>query len=220
MAEEINKNSPELEETPVVEEKVNGEAKKEKVVIPGDSYFTPKGIHLDMLRYRPNKLAYLFSILAFGLLALGFCVFYSGTEFPTESPNFNLFGSHQPGPWLGIDIVLNIVIMLIMLLTAIRLKNYSVQFGFTSIVIGAWQIVRLFIFPMALLLDTINTKYVAAADGTVLGLKVEVFVFMAVCFVISGLLSIAAGLFTIFRGRALVEYLKTVDPIENDKVGK
>lgn len=220
MAEEINKNSPELEETPVVEEKVGGEEKKEKVVIPGDSYLTPKGIHLDMLRYRPNKLSYLFSILAFVLLALGFCVFYSGTEFPSESQFFNLFGSHKPGPWLGIDIVLNIVLMLIMLLTAIRLKNYSVQFGITSIVIGAFQIIRLFIFPLALLIDTIKSNYHPATDGTVLGLKVGVFVFMAVCFVLSGLLSIAGGVFTIFRGKALVEYLKTVDPIENDKVGK
>ena len=42
-------------------------------------YFLPKGIQLDRLRYRPNKICYNFGFLACIFLCLAFDFSYSGT---------------------------------------------------------------------------------------------------------------------------------------------
>lgn len=170
------------------------------------NYLKPTGIHLDMMRYRPNKFAYLLSVLAFVSLAIGFCVFYSSTELSTDTSKFNMLGITNPGPLLGIDIVLNIVLMLYMLLTAIRLKNYSVTFGYISIAFGVFQILRIFLLPLSLF---------NSGD-----MKIEIFSTIMSFYMFSGAMSILGGIFTIARGKALRDYLKTVTPIENEKVGK
>lgn len=169
------------------------------------NYFFPKGVQLDMLRYRPNKLAYAFGLLSAVMLAVGFCCFYSGTELD-KIDTFNLLGITAPGPLLGIDIVINILMMLIMLFAAMEMKNYSLSLGYVSMGLGAFQIVRIFLLPLALTkCDCMNPI---------------IFMFIAIFYSISGALSILAGFLSVYRGSALRKYLKTVAPIENEKVGK
>lgn len=200
MEELDNQKNPSTEES--VEAK---KAKKPSFGTRINNYLMPKDIQLDMLRYRPNKLAYTLGLLAAVLLAVGFCAFYSGTEL-NKVDNFNLLGITKPGPILGIDIVLNIVMMLFMLFAAMEMKNYSLTLGYVSMGIGIFQIIRIFLLPFAL---------------TRIGcMNIGIFITITVFYILSGICSIIAGILSIDRGKALRKYLKTVKPIENEKVGK
>ena len=169
-------------------------------------YFLPKGVQLDMLRYRPNKMSYMFSLLATVCLCLGFCIFYSGTEIVNTDVEFNLFGSHNPGPWQGVDIVINILSVLFLFLASIRMEFYSRNFGIASIVYGVFAFVRVFLLPLSL-----------RVQGS---MSASVFSWVLAFYFLCGILCIVAGFLSIYRGRALRNYLKTVKPIENEKVVK
>jgi hypothetical protein len=187
------------EDTPVV-------VKKDPISVRIKNYFSPKGIQLEMLRYRPNKGSYFFSLLAIVCFAVGFCCFYSTTNLPVGTDKFNLFGSNVAGPWMGIDIVLNIVLMLFLFFATIKMKSYSLTMGYVSVGIGAFQTFRVFLLPLALL----------NADT----MKPAIFITMLIMYVLSGTFAILAGFLSVYRGTALRKYLKTVKPIENEKVGK
>ena len=197
MAEE--KQNLVSEETPVI-------VKKDPFIVRIKNYFNPKGIQVEMLRYRPNKGSYFLSLLSIVCFAVAFCCFYSSTDLPTGRESFNLFGSNVAGPWLGIDIVLNIVLMLFMFFATIEMKSYSLILGYASVGIGAFQIVRIFMLPLSLL--------------NVGSMKPAIFTTMLIMYVLSGTFAILAGFLSVYRGTALRKYLKTVKPIENEKVGK
>ena len=197
MAEE--KQNLVSEETPVI-------VKKDPIIVRIKNYFNPKGIQVEMLRYRPNKGSYFLSLLSIVCFAVAFCVFYSSTDLPTGRESFNLFGSNVAGPWLGIDIVLNIVLMLFMFFATIEMKSYSLTLGYVSVGLGAFQIVRIFMLPLSLL--------------NVGSMKPAIFTTMLIMYVLSGTFAILAGFLSVYRGTALRKYLKTVKPIENEKVGK
>lgn len=197
MAEE--KQNLVSEETPVI-------VKKDPIIVRIKNYFNPKGIQVEMLRYRPNKGSYFLSLLSIVCFAVAFCCFYSTTDLPTGRESFNLFGSNVAGPWLGIDIVLNIVLMLFMFFATIEMKSYSLILGYASVGIGAFQIVRIFMLPLSLL--------------NVGSMKPAIFTTMLIMYVLSGSFAILAGFLSVYRGTALRKYLKTVKPIENEKVGK
>lgn len=171
------------------------------------SYFQPKGIQLEMLRYRPNKISYMFGLGAALFLALGFCCFYSGTEYTVNvNKPFNLLGITNEGICQGIDIVINILSLLFLFLAAIRMEFYSKSLGIASICMGAFAIIRVFLLPLSL-----------RVQGS---MTVVIFVLVAIFYIISGAMSIVAGFLSIYRGAALRKYLETVKPIENEKVVK
>ncbi len=179
--------------------------KKDPLSVRAKNYFNPEGIHLEMLRYRPNKTSYMLGLLAALSLAVGFCAFYSGTELD-KIAGFSLFGSSMPGPWLGLDIVINILMLLFMLFSAMRMKDYSIQMGGVSIGLGVFQIARIFMLPLSLrIIDCMSAP---------------IFTVLAIFYTISGVCSIFAGFLAIKLGLSLIAYLKTVKPIENEKVGK
>ena len=169
-------------------------------------YFFPKGIQLDMLRHRPNKYSYVLGLLAAVFLAIGFCIFYSGTEISTTDKVFHFLGSTNPGPWEGVDIVINILCMLFLFLCAVKMESYSLSLGMVSILIGIFSLLRSYLLPLALLIQG------SMSSG--------VFVWIVVFYSVSGFFSVLAGFLSIYRGRALRKYLKTVKPIENEKVVK
>lgn len=182
--------------------------KKEKIpfTVKMKNYFNPQGVQLEMLRYRPNKVSYMLGLLAAVFLAIGFCCFYSGTELGAGNDDFSLLGSKAPGPWLGIDIVINILMMLFMLFSAMRMKDYSLQMGYFSIGMGVFQIIRIFLLPLSLM-----------RCGT---MNLIIFFLILGFYIASGVCSVLGGFLSIYRGTALRKYLETVNPIENEKVGK
>lgn len=168
------------------------------------NYFLPKGIQLDMLRYRPNKCSYVLGLMAALLLAVGFCVFYSGTEISTLGKEFSFLGSKNPGPWQGVDIVINILSMLFLFLCAVKMESYSLSLGIASIALGAFALIRSYLLPLALTIQGSMAK--------------GIFVAIVIFYSVSGFCSILAGFLAIYRGSALRKYLKSVKPIENEKV--
>jgi hypothetical protein len=93
-----------------------------------------------------------------------------------------------------------------MFFATIEMKSYSLTLGYASVGIGAFQIVRIFMLPLSLL----NV-------GT---MEPPIFTTMLIMYVLSGTFAILAGFLSVYRGTALRKYLKTVKPIENEKVGK
>ncbi len=170
------------------------------------NYFFPKGIQLDMLRYRPNKYSYVLGLLSAVLLAVGFCVFYSGTEISTTEKAFSFLGTSNPGPWQGVDIVINILALLFLFLCSAKMESYSRSMGIVSILIGVFSLVRAYLLPLALLVQG--------------SMSLPIFISIVVFYSVSGAFSIIAGFLSIYRGRALMKYLKSVKPIENEKVVK
>ena len=166
------------------------------------NFFKPEGIQLEMLRYKSNKISFKFAALGIVLLAAGFCTFYSSTEISSSSGNFNLFGSDQPGYFLGIDIVINILLMLFMVFAAVRMKAYSISQGICNTCFGAFQIIRVFLLPLSLRTAEIMTPLI--------------YTLVTAFYISSGVCSILAGLIAIYRGSALQKYLKSLD-IEQGK---
>lgn len=200
--EELNNNSVENNEENLNNENnssisSNDENKLQKDKTPFftkiKNFFLPKGIQLEMLRYRPNKSSFNFGILATLFLALGFCTFYSSTEIRVGIEGFNLFGVKEPGYFLGVDIVINILLMLFMLYSAMRMKAYSLSQGVASICMGAFQIVRIFLLPLSLKNCGVMTSLI--------------YTLITIFYIISGVSSILAGLLSIYRGSSLKKYL-------------
>ena len=165
-------------------------------------YFLPKGIQVDRLRYRPNKACYNIGLLSCFFLCLAFACQYSGTGISDQE--ITLLGrTTKAGPRTGIDIVVNILLLLFRLTCGITRKNYSKSGSIGAIIRGVINIIRSFFFPLSLLQAKIRGS----------GLYTCVLAF----YVVAGALLILAGLLTFFRGATLRAYLKTVKPIENEK---
>ena len=165
-------------------------------------YFLPKGIQLDRLRYRPNKICYNFGFLACAFLCLGFAVSYSGTSINETA--ITLFGKERTsGAITGIDVLINILLLLFRLTSSIQRKNYSKSGSILAILRGIFNIVRVFFFPLSLLKAGIRSGSIYSCVRSF--------------YICSGAFLILAGLLTFFRGKSLRAYLKTVKPIENEK---
>ncbi len=177
---------------------------KEKRSLKGKivSFFLPKGIEVDRLRYRPNKFGYSFAFLGCLLLCLGFAIAYSGTGI-NDDPIL-LFGKETTsGRWTGIDVLINILLLLFRLTSALRRKNYSLKGSFMAFVRGIRNILRVFFFPLSLLKAGIRSKGIYAG--------------VRICYVLCGCFLLLSSLLTFFKGSTLHKYLKTVKPIENEK---
>lgn len=167
------------------------------------SYFHPEGIEKDMLRYRSNSISSNLSYLGIALDACAFCVIYSTTKI-SKTDNFTLLGINNSGFWAGFDVLLNIVTLLFLFMASSRMKNYSKGWGIFSIALGAFFVVRPFLYPLSLF----NSGILPATPYT----------WSVILFICSGACLIIAGFLSIYRGAALRKYLKTVKAIENEKV--
>lgn len=167
------------------------------------SFFKPEGAQLEMMRYQPNSPSSLAGYLGLAFDAAAFSVFYSSTVISRQD-NINIFGITSSGFWCGFDVLLNIVSLLFLFLGISQMKSYSRNWGIFAIAFGVFQFIRPFIYPLAIF-----------NDGKILSGR---FAFVVVAFILSGLFLIVAGFLSIYRGRALRAYLKTVKPIENEKM--
>lgn len=168
-------------------------------------YFQPEGIEKEMLRYRENGISGTLGYLGLILDAVAFCIIYSTTSIST-SDEINVLGITSSGVLAGIDVALNIFMILFLFLAITEMKAYSKGWGIFTITQGIFQVVRPFIYPLAMLKDDILSKGIFTAT-------MILFIASGVCFIIAGVLSI-------LRGKILRDYLATVKPIENERGGK
>jgi len=154
------------------------------------SYFKPKGIEIEMLRYRPNKISYNFDLGGIIFIAIGFSLLYSTLK------TGNMYCS--------IDILYNILLLLFLFMAAEKMKVYSKSWGIFTISAGIFQVIRIFLFPFS-----------SYMDGSI---PMSRYILVMVYYLISAVFLIIAGFISIYRGITLMNYLKTVKPIENEQI--
>lgn len=165
------------------------------------NFFHPEGIQKEMLRYSGNDVSAKLGYLGIIGMAAAFCIMYSTTTiYNVEMPIGN------SGLWVAADVFFNIVLLLALFLTITEMKAYSRSWSYVSIAIGVIEVVRPFIYPLALL----NAKVLDASSYTV----------VLALFLVSGIGLILGGISSLYRGAALRAYLSTVEYIEGDEGGK
>ncbi|MDE7453521.1 MAG: hypothetical protein K2N22_03845 [Clostridia bacterium] len=99
----------------------------------------------DILRYKKNKLAQLFAILGIVFNCLYFCLLYA-------IPDANMRKIT-----LGVSVVLTLVLLLLVFLSSEGVKGYNKKFSIVLLVIAAFQILRIFYYPLnGLLSNSLN----------------------------------------------------------------
>ena len=175
---------------------------KERVV----SFFDPKGIEVEMLRYRPNKASYKMTLAGIVAFALAFAIHYSGTSISGSGGSFSFLGSTNLGFWNFMDILLNILLLLLFLTSAMEMEAYSIKFGVIAIAGGIFQAVRPLLFVLAVF-----------QSGN---MNATIFTIVTTLYIVSGVLIILSGILAIIRGKKLREYLKGTAPMQNERIGK
>ncbi len=155
-------------------------------------------IKRDRMRFTKNSLS---STLA--ILAIVFDVFYFINIYKSDV-------SHNVGNFyyqsrIGISIVYNLVFMLAAFLSSEGVKNYKKEYGYVLILIGALQIVRIFILPAQAAATEIN---IAGATSRVMESAQHIRVVLYLLLSAAG--CIAGGVIGIIRCNQLSEHLAAI----------
>jgi len=132
-----------------------------------------KALGIDMMHYKANRVSFWLIILTIALNIAMFLIIYTTTGC---TPNLQL----------GIDLLVNVLIMLVCFLAAEKTKRYDKKWGIASIVIGHAQVVRIFWIPL---------YYYIQFKDTGTGLSGAKFAWCAVLLVLGGVSMILAGMF-------------------------
>jgi hypothetical protein len=89
----------------------------------------------ERMQYQPDKLSYWLCILSIVFNAVYFVGLYTNR-------------SVAPDVTIGIDILTNIVFMMIVFLGSEKLKAYEKKWNMNVMIVGAFQILRIFWVPM------------------------------------------------------------------------
>lgn len=148
----------------------------------------------DRMRYTKNSLS---SVLA--LLAILFNVFFFVSIYKTD------IGSFYYKAIIGISIIYNLLFMLCVFLCSEGVKNYKTSFSYVLIVVGALQIVRMFIIPKAAHSATVILgETETAVMGGAQFVRVIVYLSLSAAFCFS------AGVIGLFKSRSLSDHLKSL----------
>lgn len=150
-------------------------------------------ISTDVMRYKKNKLA---SSLALGSIAcdcLSFMFLYA------------VVGTDYYSTWaIAFDVIFNLVFLLITFLLSEQVKNYDSKLVILQLVLGAFQIGRIFWLPLGGLI----------ADPP--AIDIGRFLIMAIALGASGGLEIASAVIGYLRSKAVVEFNAKVEAGEID----
>ena len=90
----------------------------------------------DILRYKRNKLAQLFALLGIAFNCLYFCLLYAIPDAKMRTIT------------LGVSVVLTLVLLLLVFLSSEGVKGYNKKFSIVLLIIAAFQILRIFYYPL------------------------------------------------------------------------
>lgn len=151
-------------------------------------------IKKDRMRFKTNNLSSSLALLAVVINVLYFVCIYK-SDVNQYYYTFNI----------SLSILYNLVFMLAAFLSSIGVKNYKLKFAVILIVLGAFQIVRIFGIP----LNAFNEKIVV--DGAETRVMQEYqFVRTIVYLVSSSALLIASGVIGIVRTKILINYKRQI----------
>lgn len=145
----------------------------------------------DRLRFTKNKLAANLILCSIAVNALYFVSIYRSDV-----------GSYYYKIFIGFSILYNLVFMLVAFLASEGVKNYKIGYAYTSIVLGALQVGRIFYLPAQA--HAAPNPVVSAETETVMA--DDQFGYVAVCLIISALLLVGAGVIGILKTKTLRSY--------------
>ncbi len=152
-------------------------------------------IKMDRMRFTKNSLS---STLA--IIGIVFDVLYFVSIYKSD------VGSYYYNILIGASILYNLVFMLAVFLSSEGVKNYKLGYAYALIVIGALQIVRIFILPMRAHAATVTIK-----DEVITVMGSGQFSRVVFYLVASAAACILAGIIGIQRSRALQAHMATLD---------
>ncbi len=143
----------------------------------------------EILRYSTNKLSFWLVILAIILNCLAFLDYYGKRNV-------------KPDMVLGVDVIINILVLLACFVTAEEVKAYRKRFAYVSFLLAVVQIARIFFIPL---------RYYKVL------MEYNSFVYIVMLYVLGAVFLTLAGLICIFRSNILVNYLNSIkdEPAES-----
>lgn len=141
---------------------------------------------VEKMRYQSNTFGYWIS-----LLALSCTIVYV----------FMILNIVKPDPMVAVKIMMNIILFFVTFLGMEKVKNYSVKWSITMIVLGGIALLRILWMPLQVIRDGGEFGKVSAGKGTLL---IGLLVAGAGLYVLSGVVSF-------IKSVALRAYLKSIE---------
>lgn len=154
-----------------------------------------KSIQRDRMRFTKNTLS---SGLA--LLAILFNVLYFVSIYKSD------VGSYYYNILIGASVLYNLVFMLVVFLSSEGVKGYKISFAYVLLVVGALQIVRIFILPMHA-----HTDVVTVNQQETVAMQSAQFVRVVIYLTASAVCCFIAGIVGIRKSRALAAHMATLE---------
>ncbi len=150
-------------------------------------------IRRDRMRFTKNSLSANLAILAIVLDVFYFVSIYQSDR-----------GTYYYSYIIGISIVYNLVFMLAAFLASEGVKNYKRNYTYLLVVLGALQIVRIFILPTRAHSTTLTgTEELVMGNGQ--------FITLVVLLIASAVCLVASGVINFFKCNALEAHMKSLE---------
>ncbi len=155
--------------------------------------------HSDIMRYKNNTASFWLCILAICFNVAMFLIIFKETNC---TPDFQL----------GIDLLVNICILLAAFLLAEKTKTYDKRGGYYTIALGIIEVLRIFWIPLKYFMNYLT--YLGVEDkGSytgVIGLSTTEFIWCAVLLSCAALSLIGAGIICLTKGNRLQKHLESL----------
>ncbi len=151
-------------------------------------------IRRDRMRFTKNTLS---SSLA--LMAILANVFYFVSIYKSD------VGSYYYNILIGASVLYNLVFMLLVFLASEGVKGYKIGYAYVLLLVGALQIVRIFILPLRAHTATVT---ISQQEMIVMGTAQFIRIIIYLC--VSAACCIVAGLVGIQKSRALSQHLASM----------
>lgn len=156
-------------------------------------------LRTDIMRYKKNSASFWLCILAICFDVAMFLIIYKDANCV---PNWAL----------GIDLLINIIMILAFFLTAEKTKAYTLNGGYTAYVLGVIQIARIFWIPLTYFIEWVNRQGEIAANPDAnlssIGLSSTKFIWCVALLIASAVASIIAGYICNAKHKRLEEHFK------------
>ena len=157
-------------------------------------------LHSDIMRYKNNTASFWLCILAIVLNVAMFLIIYKDT---------NCTSNVQ----LGIDLLVNIIVLLAAFLIAERTKAYNKKGAYFAIGLGVVEILRIFWIPLYYFLKYVEYSKVEdkGSYSGVVGLDTARFTWCCILLILAGLSLISCGVICLIKEKRLQEHLKNLE---------
>ena len=157
-------------------------------------------LHSDIMRYKTNTASFWLCILAIVCNVAMFLIIYKTTNC-------------TPNVQLGIDLLINVLVLLAAFLIAERTKAYNKNGAYGAIGLGVVEILRIFWIP--LFYFTKYMEYLKVEDkGSytgIIGLDPNGFTWCCILLTAAGVSLIFAGIICLAKGKRLQDHLKNLE---------